>query len=983
MIVFSLWPRKLGFPFFYRNVFHPLFFSTFVPTTTLAPSAVSPIKATLQPEVAIYERSITGIKRVGTTLALCGSKTNHQQSPMLSTPNDSSSYRHPTTHHPITQVKMSNDVEPRIHDTSSVDTSMKGRLHDKRTAQRVSSRHASSRRTRTFSEGDVGLSSLQRKKRLCELVEKREQSTSSAAKKTATQQPPQQEQQQTLGRRWPNPNKTDKAGRTKLFGCTAAGDLVKVKELIACGAQVNHRDNAGWTPLHEAALKGQLEVAQYLIECGAQVNVRGFGNDTPLHDASAAGFADCVRLLVDAGADVFALNANKETPLDVCDDKKCASLLRTKMQQLEQLVPQDKDGRTELHKACAEGDYDHVVSLLKRGANVNARDNMSWTPLHETACQGSTAIARLLIQHGADVNFPGYRGSTALHRASATGYTELVQFLLESGANVELQDDRGNCPYDVAVDHAMTRHYLALRMDELRKERAASDAIDEITFQSHKKQRRHGPDADNDKGTSEQSRPLSREERKIQAIMRTFATMEQKKRPRKSSVADNNDDDHELSFEEYSKNLRRKRRVRTQSLSSTSRESSVSLDPQQVVPASTTTQQKPGADPRKLNPTKKDASGRTFLHKRSGRGDIPAVEALLEAGANPNEQDNAGYTPLHEAALRGRTQAVLILLQHGADANAKGADDDTALHDATANGHTDVIHHLLQFGANPHATNAKGITPIDIAADSGNSDIEKLLRQAPALSQGKKQQTSSINNESTKQRPNNETKMTQQPKAQARSVSGRHLPKKNLRLSQMSDIAATTPTNSKGPIPTPPPERRFNFGNDDDHGNTHDIKPLFTVKHWDETTSKMIPCVVDLQVSMLFGMKSTADFWKQYPDLTHQPIHVDQKSRLWPTFSSMLCNQPHHDAFEAKRNFIESDLYLVPLDQVFTIVKQDYSHMTQHLTTQPVDTTHDQDTSKGLQQETAPSATLLNIVSRRPGCSLPPKFALKLQKLKK
>lgn len=279
------------------------------------------------------------------------------------------------------------------------------------------------------------------------------------------------------------------------------------------------------------------------------------------------------------------------------------------------------------------------------------------------------------------------------------------------------------------------------------------------------------------------------------------------------------------------------------------------------------------------------------------------------------------------------------------------------------------------------------ITPIDIAVDSGNTDIEQLLRQTSILSQDPKKQEDSINNESTKQESNNENKMTPRAKAQARSVSGRHLPKKNLRLSQMPDTTTTSTiptTSSKGPIPTPPPERRFNFDNDVHHRTTNEIKPLFIVKHWDDKSAKMIPCVVDLQVSMLFGMTSTAHFWKQYPHLTHRPIHVEQKSRLWPTFSSILCNQPHHDAFAAKRNFIESDLYLVPLDQVFTIVKQDYSHMTHHLSTQPVDTiTHDQDINTEMQHETAPSETLLNIVSRRPGCSLPPKFALKLQKLKK
>lgn len=78
MIVFSLWPRKLGFPFFYRNVFHPLFFSTFVPTTTLAPSAVSPIKGTnsIPPQCNHSRVTMATIANVFTFECICLSCSN-------------------------------------------------------------------------------------------------------------------------------------------------------------------------------------------------------------------------------------------------------------------------------------------------------------------------------------------------------------------------------------------------------------------------------------------------------------------------------------------------------------------------------------------------------------------------------------------------------------------------------------------------------------------------------------------------------------------------------------------------------------------------------------------------------------------------------------------------------------------------------------------------------------------------------------------
>jgi ankyrin repeat protein len=59
-----------------------------------------------------------------------------------------------------------------------------------------------------------------------------------------------------------------------------------------------------------------------------------------------------------------------------------------------------------------------------------------------------------------------------------------------------------------------------------------------------------------------------------------------------------------------------------------------------------------------------------MMHVPAERGDVAALEAMLECGFDPNAKDNEGVTPLHRAAMAGRTEAVRLLLAHGASVNA-------------------------------------------------------------------------------------------------------------------------------------------------------------------------------------------------------------------------------------------------------------------------------------------------------------------------
>lgn len=65
---------------------------------------------------------------------------------------------------------------------------------------------------------------------------------------------------------------------------------------------------------------------------------------------------------------------------------------------------QDKDGRTPLMFAVAEGNFDVAKSLIEHGADLNIQNNNGETALHLAAIYGNDKIARLLLKHGAAVN---------------------------------------------------------------------------------------------------------------------------------------------------------------------------------------------------------------------------------------------------------------------------------------------------------------------------------------------------------------------------------------------------------------------------------------------------------------------------------------------------------------------------------------------------------------------------------------------------
>jgi len=128
------------------------------------------------------------------------------------------------------------------------------------------------------------------------------------------------------------------------------------------------------------------------------------------------------------------------------------------------------------------------------------------------------------------------------------------------------------------------------------------------------------------------------------------------------------------------------------------------------------------------------------LHLAADEGHVPAVRALLDAGAKVDARDETrsvggkvfsfGQTPLHLAVMAGKIEVVKLLLDRGADVNA--VDDVgkcTPLHYATWDGDAELIGLLLARKADRTAKDERGRTPLDTAREHENEAAIKLLEK--------------------------------------------------------------------------------------------------------------------------------------------------------------------------------------------------------------------------------------------------------------
>ena len=137
-----------------------------------------------------------------------------------------------------------------------------------------------------------------------------------------------------------------------IFDAVEKNDLLKVKELINSGTNINSVDNYGYSVLHIASSKELNDMAFFLIDNDVDINMQDKKGQTILHYAAEYNQLKLAKAALDRGAKLSIADIHGNEPLwtAVFNDK----------------------GR---------GDRIEIIKLfLEHGANVNHKNNVNKSP---------------------------------------------------------------------------------------------------------------------------------------------------------------------------------------------------------------------------------------------------------------------------------------------------------------------------------------------------------------------------------------------------------------------------------------------------------------------------------------------------------------------------------------------------------------------------------------------------------------------------
>ncbi len=247
------------------------------------------------------------------------------------------------------------------------------------------------------------------------------------------------------------------AGRTLAHGLAERGDEELLEFFLGRGADVNARDKAGRTPIRFVLSENfsgtdRLKVAGVLSKRRADLKIRDINDGAVLHDLARLpkdeSTAELAALLLDNGAEVDAVDKNGNTPLWFAILKPNLLLINILLAHHADPNLPDAKGRTLLHRLSyvefsgwghdGPAGVDRLLQLLlNNGAMVSAKDRDGRTPLHFALADGRYTLARILLDNGADANAKDNAGRTPMDLAGQVagenGYA-LKALLIAHGA---------------------------------------------------------------------------------------------------------------------------------------------------------------------------------------------------------------------------------------------------------------------------------------------------------------------------------------------------------------------------------------------------------------------------------------------------------------------------------------------------------------------------------------------------------------------
>jgi len=190
-----------------------------------------------------------------------------------------------------------------------------------------------------------------------------------------------------------------------------------------------------------------------LIRKGADVNTRNKNGYSSLHFAAHGAKLIDVKRLVIMGANIHAETTLGLAPLGIaiaCDQKSIIKYLREELPALiktlkellnEFKIPddnsdEDEEGEEMNYKHPNQADIDTMVGLIMKGTNADTKNDDGRTALHFAVLNNNFDHVQRLVNLRADIEAKDILNHTPFLMAVVNGNVEMAQYLIENGANI-------------------------------------------------------------------------------------------------------------------------------------------------------------------------------------------------------------------------------------------------------------------------------------------------------------------------------------------------------------------------------------------------------------------------------------------------------------------------------------------------------------------------------------------------------------------